>query len=186
MTQSTPSIYASNGSRKYLTDSERQRFINALNILPQNEQLFCLTLLYTGCRISEALQLQQSNLAVEESFIVFRSLKKRGRTVMRCVPAPPKHIADLLALTQSEIEHLFPWGRTYAWMIVKKAMNEAGIAGIKSTPRGLRHTYGVRGVMHDIALDRIQKWLGHTDINTTAIYTNVVGREERELAARMW
>lgn len=186
MTQSAPSLYASDGSRKYLTNTERQRFIEALKILPQKEQLFCLTLLYTGCRISEALHLRQSNVAVEEGLIVFRSLKKRGRIVMRCVPAPPKHVEALFMLTHSESEYLFPWGRTHAWMIVKRTMDEAGITGVKSTPRGLRHTYGVRGVMHDIALDRIQKWLGHRDIHTTAIYTNVVGKEERELASRIW
>lgn len=186
MTQSTPSIYALNGSRKYLTNNERQRFIDALNILPHHEQLFCLTLLYTGCRISEALKLQASNVAAEESFIVIRSLKKRNKVAMRCIPAPQSHLEALTKLTPSEDVRLFPWGRTYAWMVIKRVMTEAGITGIKATPRGLRHTYGVRGVMHDIALDRMQKWLGHTDINTTAIYTNIVGKEERDLAARMW
>ncbi|MEW7008476.1 MULTISPECIES: tyrosine-type recombinase/integrase [unclassified Lentilitoribacter] len=186
MRQSTHSIFSSNGSRKYLTSNEREAFKQALNCLGPTEQLFCLTLLYTGCRISEALSLCPSNIHVEEGFIVFRSLKKRGRIVMRCVPAPQDHLAALFDLTLLENNRLFLWGRTHAWKIIKQAMGQAGITGIKATPRGLRHTYGTRGVMKDIPLDRIQKWLGHKDIQTTFIYTNIIGQQERELAERVW
>ncbi len=30
------------------------------------------------------------------------------------------------------------------------------------------------------------KWLGHQSLETTAIYMDAVGDEEREIAARMW
>ncbi len=32
----------------------------------------------------------------------------------------------------------------------------------------------------------LQRWLGHADISPTAIYGDVLGPEEREIAARMW
>ena len=32
----------------------------------------------------------------------------------------------------------------------------------------------------------VQKWMRRADISTTAIYANAVGREELELAGRMW
>jgi site-specific recombinase XerD len=32
----------------------------------------------------------------------------------------------------------------------------------------------------------LQKWMGHADIRTTAIYANAVGAEELELAGKMW
>jgi len=32
----------------------------------------------------------------------------------------------------------------------------------------------------------VQKWLGHRNLETTAIYMDAQGDEERELAARMW
>jgi integrase len=32
----------------------------------------------------------------------------------------------------------------------------------------------------------MQKWLGHARIETTAIYANAVGPEERAIASRMW
>ncbi|WP_353609016.1 hypothetical protein [Labrenzia sp. DG1229] len=32
----------------------------------------------------------------------------------------------------------------------------------------------------------LQRWLGHADLKTTAIYAHAVGPEERQIAARMW
>jgi site-specific recombinase XerD len=65
-------------------------------------------------------------------------------------------------------------------------MIEAGITNLPASPKGLRHAFGVHAVFSGIPLDLIQKWLGHEDIETTAIYTNVLGAEERQVAARMW
>jgi len=32
----------------------------------------------------------------------------------------------------------------------------------------------------------LQKWLGHAQLSTTAIYANAIGKEEQDIAARMW
>jgi len=32
----------------------------------------------------------------------------------------------------------------------------------------------------------VQKWLGHAQLTTTAIYANAVGDEEQDIASRMW
>ena len=32
----------------------------------------------------------------------------------------------------------------------------------------------------------VQRWLGHAQLSTTAIYAEAVGQEEQEIAARMW
>jgi integrase/recombinase XerD len=32
----------------------------------------------------------------------------------------------------------------------------------------------------------VSKWLGHSQMETTAIYTNAVGEEQQTIAARMW
>ena len=41
-------------------------------------------------------------------------------------------------------------------------------------------------VSRGIALNMVQKWLGHAQLTTTAIYANAVGEEEQSIAARMW
>ena len=58
--------------------------------------------------------------------------------------------------------------------------------GQSATAKGLRHGFGVAGVQSNVPLNMIQKWLGHANINTTTIYTDAVGEEERDLAARLW
>jgi integrase/recombinase XerD len=32
----------------------------------------------------------------------------------------------------------------------------------------------------------VQRWLGHASMNTTAIYLQAIGDEEREIVSRMW
>ena len=41
-------------------------------------------------------------------------------------------------------------------------------------------------IQADVPLSLVQRWLGHADLATTAIYVDAVGGEERALAARMW
>ena len=65
-------------------------------------------------------------------------------------------------------------------------MAAARVYRLPASPKGLRHAYGVHAVLSGVPLPLVQKWLGHADISTTAIYTDVLGPEEREIAARMW
>src|ERR1043166_6287042 len=84
------SLYTAAGQRKYLTAGERARFMEAALACPRADlRTLCLTLAYTGCRISEALALTVDRVEREAGFIAIRSLKKRKRTiVIREVPAP--------------------------------------------------------------------------------------------------
>jgi integrase/recombinase XerD len=123
-------------------------------------------------------------------FIAIRSLKKRaGAIIFREVPAP----ADLfVALSQvRSLENLsaqlWPLSCGRAWQLVKGIMRKAAItAGPHVTPRGLRHSFGLHAIRSGVPLNLVQRWLGHASMNTTAIYLQAFGDEEREIAARMW
>jgi site-specific recombinase XerD len=65
-------------------------------------------------------------------------------------------------------------------------MKKANITGGMACPKGLRHGFGVACVAVKIPLTTIQKWLGHARLETTAIYLDVQGEEERGLARRLW
>ena len=52
--------------------------------------------------------------------------------------------------------------------------------------RGLRHGFGVAAVNAGIPLNMVQKWLGHAQLSTKAIYADAVSAEEQAIAARMW
>jgi site-specific recombinase XerD len=58
--------------------------------------------------------------------------------------------------------------------------------GGMASPKGLRHGFAVACLAQKIPLPAVQKWLGHARMETTAIYLEVSGDEERELAKRLW
>ena len=65
-------------------------------------------------------------------------------------------------------------------------MEMAEIIGPMAMPKGLRHAYGIRAAGENVPPSLIQRWLGHADPDTTAIYINAVGKEERKFAERLW
>ena len=65
-------------------------------------------------------------------------------------------------------------------------MRAAEVSGPAATPKGLRHSFGIAALTAAIPLTMIQKWMGHSDILTTAIYLDASGTEERRIAFRMW
>ena len=58
MTADGLQLYDAQGRRKYLTAEERRAFLKAAGDADRGVRTLCLTLAYTGCRISEALTIQ--------------------------------------------------------------------------------------------------------------------------------
>ncbi len=186
-------LFDSTGQRKYLNATEREAFRRVAEIQPRMVRTFCLVLYYTGCRISEALALTPQRIDFEQRTLTFESLKKRQRGIFRSVPVPTSLI-DTLDLVHGlrEMEacekqkRLWDWSRMTAYRKIKAVMREADIQGIKATPKGLRHALGIAANQKGIQLNMVAKWLGHADIKTTAIYSEAVGEEERNVASRLW
>ena len=82
-------LYDRTGQRKYLTPEEQRVFLNAAEYSPREVQTFCGTLVYTGCRISEALRLTAARIDASSGLLIFETLKKRRKGVFRAVPVPP-------------------------------------------------------------------------------------------------
>lgn len=189
-------LFDQDGNRKYLTSAERAAFMAAAGKAKPETKTFCLTLAYTGARLSEVLALMPARIDFSAKAIVFECLKKRKRGVFRAVPVPLSLLTLLnrvhaISVKQNDAatdaERLWPWGRTTAWERVKDVMRSADISGAWGTPKALRHAFGVSGVAESgVPLNMMQKWMGHARIETTAIYANATGREERNIAARMW
>lgn len=183
-------LYDKKGKRKYLNFEERNRFIQTARTLPLDEQTFCLFLAFTGCRISEALQSTTDRLDLEERGFVLRSLKKRRTDIYRMIPLPDWLLEMLQKqsriISTMDDKRLWPWSRTKGWLVIKKTINLAQISGYHASPKGLRHGFGVNAVLAGAPLNMVQKWLGHSRIETTAIYTNAIGNEERKIAEKIW
>src|SRR6202035_2323686 len=174
------SLYTSAGQRKYLTSAERIRFLDAAYACPRPDlRTLCLTLAYTGCRISEALALTAGSIERDAGFIAIRSLKKRARAVVfREVPVPAELFGalDKVHGLEDRSAQLWRLSRCRAWQLVKGIMHEAGIVpGPPAPPRGLRPRLGLHAIRSGVPLNLVQRWLGHASMHTTAIYLQAIG-----------
>jgi integrase len=189
------SLFGQSGTRKYLNAAERRQFLESAQGLAPDERLFCLTLAWSGARISEVLALTPAAIDLETGVANISTLKRRKRSVVRQVPLPDDVLRELdlvfhLRLRQSDPElalvRLWTWSRTTAWRVIKKVMAMAKIVGPPAMPKGLRHAFGVRAFQSNIPPHLVQRWLGHASLRTTAIYGDVIGPDERAFAARLW
>jgi integrase/recombinase XerD len=183
------SIYNEQGQRKYLTSKEIGSFLYQANKQNDSVKSFCFIQAMTGCRISEVLSLSIKSIDFSSGHVVIDTLKKRDKKVYRSIPIPEWLLSLLNQQIKSEIlnkDKLWPWSRMTAYRRVCEVMDKADIVGPHACPKGLRHSFAVRAIQSGAPLNLVQRWLGHSDIKTTAIYTNVMGPEERAIAARMW
>lgn len=186
-------LYSRTGGRKYLNSAERRKFEAAAQTIPDNIRTFCLLLLWSGCRISEALAVTPSAINCEAGTVALITLKRR-RLFIREVPLPPLVISelrrtfDLPNLSRDEeraCSPLWSWSRSTGWRHVKNVMRRAGISGTAAMPKGLRHGFGV-AAFQTVPPHMVQRWLGHSSLRTTAIYGDVSGHEELLFAERLW
>lgn len=190
------------GNRLYLNADERAAFLDVARKQPARDRTLCETLHFTGCRPSELVEITPARVDLSGGTIVIRSLKKRKdangvqKVVYRAVPVPPDYLDTLntahgireaqKSRKQANAE-IWPLSRVRVWQIVKRIMIEAGIPDAPHrSPKGLRHSFGVNATVNGIPLNMLQKWMGHAQLSTTAIYADAVGKEEQDIAAKMW
>ena len=192
--------YDKDGNRKYATDSERKRFIRAAKAQPAaTVRTFCLTLAFTGARLSEVLELTPRRIDSEAGVVVIRCLKKHlspaAPPVFRVVPLPKTLLQEINAVHAVNAarhdperldDRLWPWCRATGWKRVKEVMRAAHIAGVHASPKGLRHGFAVGALVAGVPETTVMRWLGHARLETTMIYTNAVGAEAQIIARRMW
>lgn len=136
---------------------------------------------------AEALATTPLHLDTDAKRVIFRTLKRR-KTVFRAVPVPDGLMRDLAALASvlGDDDRLWPWSRQTGWRKIRALMEAAEITGPMAIPKGLRHAYGIRAAGENVPPSLIQRWLGHADPATTAIYVDALGSEERAFARKVW
>ena len=184
------SMYDGGGQRKYLTNSETAKFLEVAKHESVDVYSFCWFMAVTGCRISEALSVSAENFDFASGHIIIKCLKKRQNSVYRAIPLPLKMLDRMQEwMAKGMLDRrgrLWPWSRMTAYRKVTGIMEKARISGPWAVPKGLRHGFGVRAIHSGVPLNLVQRWLGHADMKTTAIYANASGPEERQIAARAW
>lgn len=181
------SLINKNGQRKYLNQNERKQFYTVARQQTTEIKLFCFMLFWTGARISEVLSLQKESIDFNESIVTIKSLKKRKDGIFRQVPIPPLYLNQLRTFIKRGVKtKIWTFSRRTASRHIKRVMYTAEITGSQACSKGLRHSFAIHCLVHNIPITLIKKWLGHSSLSTTSIYLDVALEEELKLARRIW
>ncbi len=153
----------------------------------------CLSTIYgCGLRLQEGVQLQVANI---DSGRMQLHVRRGKGNKDRYVPLP-EQVLKLLRRHWQTHGHpvwLFPGQRDMATGQVKGAMNESGVqrafggalqeSGLHkpATVHTLRHSYATHLLEKGVDLRRIQSYLGHNSLTTTARYTHLTPEGEAQV-----
>ncbi|MCP5139194.1 MAG: site-specific tyrosine recombinase XerD [Chromatiales bacterium] len=154
-----------------------------------------LEVLYaTGLRVSELINLRQSEVNLNQGVLRIRGKGDRERLIpfgeesqrwIREFISGPR----LEILLERQSEYLFPtrrgdrMTRQAFWHIIKRYAKKADIDA-KLSPHTLRHAFATHLLNHGADLRVVQMLLGHSDLSTTQIYTHVARERMKELHAQ--
>ena len=177
---------AGNGQGKILTSEELRRLFTDGLRSPRDKALFGICL-FTGCRVSEALALQTTDIKGET--LTFRKSTAKGKLKTRVVDIQPG-LAQLLAEYQPVKEGaLFPGmrGRSVtltrfaADKILRDACHRVGLEGVST--HSFRRTALTMMSSAGVPLRVIQEISGHSDLGTLQRYLEVTSEQKRRAVA---
>ncbi len=143
-----------------------------------------LELLYaTGIRVSELITLKLSDVNLNQGCIICRDATKErtipiGKPAIEALKVYLTQVRHVMIRDNAE-EALFvncssglPLTRQGFWKILKTYAKSANIEQ-DITPHMLRHSFAAHLIQHGANLKSVQQMLGHSDISTTQMYTQL-------------
>lgn len=142
-----------------------------------------IELLYgCGLRVSELCSLKSSQVNLREKYVDIIGKGDKERKVPMnndCVKAIREYVeAERMLMTKSFKPELFlnyqgnPLSRQSVFKYIKKLAEDNGIEK-EISPHTLRHSFATHLLQGGMDLRIVQEILGHDDISTTEIYTNL-------------
>lgn len=146
-----------------------------------------LELLYaTGIRVSELINLDVDHINLSAGFL--RCESKGKERIIPLYPAAVRAVNDYIERVRIQIvedteeKALFVnmtgerMSRQGFWKIIKQYQEKAGIKK-DITPHTLRHSFAAHLLENGADLRSIQEMLGHADISSTQVYTQLVNQK---------
>ena len=144
-----------------------------------------------GLRVSEALALEVRDLSLDSGLPTIHVRRGKGAKP-RIVPVHPELHSALASSLQfgniAQGDRLIKASRSTAdrWIrAAKSKAEEAGAipAGRRISSHTLRHSYARHLLVNGIPINYLSRWLGHSSIQTTLIYLELVPDPTGSLAA---
>lgn len=145
----------------------------------------------TGIRVSELVHLNINNLNIKMGFVRCEGKGNKERMIPLGTFAI-RSLQDYLLNGRSRLvkqmeekalfinQHGKRLTRQGFWKILKKYALKAGISS-EITPHTLRHSFATHLLENGADLRSVQEMLGHADISTTQIYTQVTRQKIKEV-----
>jgi integrase/recombinase XerD len=170
------------------TEAQARKLVtvpNPTTVLGRRDRAVLELLYGSGIRPSEAERLDIGDLDLSQGVLFVRNGKgKKDRAVPiagRAALAVEKYLADarpeLVEDPREQAVFLTQQGQRLTvkmiQVLVRHQVQEAGLA-LPLTPYSLRHGYATHLLQRGADVRHVQKLLGHSQVQTTAIYTRVV------------
>ncbi len=138
----------------------------------------------TGIRVSELISLEMADIELRRGYIICRRKVREsripfGESAKKALTMYLKHARGVF-LKGKESNLVFTnctgsvMSRQGFWKILKKYAEQARIEG-DITPHTLRHSFAMHLLEGGAELKNVQEMMGHSDISTTAMYTDLGG-----------
>lgn len=147
-------------------------------------RLILMFLYYTGVRLHEIVSLKWEDLDFDRETIHLRTTKGSKDRILFLHPSLKRFIA-MFSLKKEGIIFLSSSGKKYNKRTIQVMVKNAAIrAGIKkkATPHTLRHSFATHLLEAGADIRYIQQLLGHSNLQTTQIYTHVANKDIKNLA----
>lgn len=158
-----------------LTQEEVKRLLNAVT---NTKHRILLEIIYgCGLRVSEAVKLKKTQINFDEGLLTVREGKGRKDRYVTLPSSIKDRLRAYFDARSDDSPYVFNTQRGHlhiksAQLIVEDAARKAGIKK-KVTPHTLRHSYATHLLEQGTDIRIIQKLLGHSNLKTTQIYTQV-------------
>jgi len=158
-----------------LTYEFQQWFEKTRGVVRSRYWLVFLFLRYTGARITEVLSIDETrDIDFKNSTVRLITLKRINKAKQhRVIPIPDRLISEYLRVVKlfpSIEQKAFKLKKNNFLIVFKKLCKKANIPGEIAHPHVLRHTRAIELIRNGIPVTAVQTILGHSSLNTTAMY----------------
>lgn len=162
---------------------------NSIDLKGQRDKAMLEVLYATGIRVTELVNIRTSDVNLNTGHIKIKKKSKEraipiGNIAMRCLKDYMANARPLLIKTEQE-DTLFintngqKMTRQGFWKILKHYKEEANIEK-ELTPHTIRHSFAVHLLQNGAEIKMVQEILGHTDVASTIMYTQMADMKLRD------